>query len=188
MRLRTLTLAASALASSILLASAALGQPGEAFTATASVKSDSVTDKTPVAIVIKHWATDAEHDKVMKALKDGGTPAVKAVLTKMRDAGTLEHAKTRAPIKYAYAHSTGSGRIITVVTAKPVYHLGGSLPDAKPKTGYDVAVALLVLEGDGTGHGEFYPAAKVRADESGAVVIEDYGDAKIWLKGIAPRK
>jgi len=188
MRLPTLTLAATALASSILVAPAALGQAGEAFTATASVKSDAAPDKTPVTIVIKHWATDAERDKVMKALKDGGTPAVKAVLTKMRDAGVLEHAKTRAPIKYARALSTGSGRIITVVTATPVYHLGGSLPDAKPKKGYDVAVALLVLEGDGTGHGEFYPAARVKTDESGAVVIEDYGDAKIWLKGVAPKK
>jgi len=188
MRLRTLTLAA-ALASSILVASAALGQAaGESFTATASVKSDAVTDKTPVTIVIKHWATDAERDKVMKALKEGGTPAVKAVLTKMRDAGALEHGKTRAPIKYARALSTGSGRIVTVVTSKPVYHLGGSLPDAKPKAGYDVAVALLILEADGTGHGELYPAARVKADDSGAVVIEDYGDAKIWLKGVAPKK
>lgn len=187
MRFR-LTLAFSTLAGLVLAAPAPGQAAGESFTATASVKSEELIGTAPVRIVIKHYATDAERDSVMKALRSGGTPAVRQVLAKMRDSGTLELAKTSAPIKYAYSHSTGSGRIVTVVTAKPLLHLGGGLPDAKPKAGYDVAVALLVLEADGTGHGELSPGAKVKADESGAVVIEDYGDAKIWLKGVAPKK
>ena len=189
MRLPTLTLAASALASSILVAPAASAQaPGEAFTATASVKSDAVTGTAPVSIVIKHWATDAERARLMKALKSGGTPALKAALAKMRDSGMITLAKSHGAIKYAYATSTGSGRLVTVVTAKPIYHLGGGLPDAKPKKGYDLAVALLVLEADGTGHGELSPAAKVKMDDAGATSVDDYGDAHIWLKGIAPKR
>lgn len=189
MRLPSLTLAATALASSILFTPVAFGQAaGEAFTATASVKSDAGTGTAPVTIVIKHWATDAERAKVMKALKSGGTPALKAALAKMRDSGTLALAKTQGAIKYAYATSTGSGRLVTVVTSQPLYHLGGGLPDAKPKAGYDVAVALLVLEADGTGHGELSPAAKVKIDDAGAISVDDYGDAHIWLKGIAPKK
>ena len=187
MRIR-LTLAVSTLAGLLLTAPAPGQAPGESFTATASVKSDAVTGTVPVTIVIKHWATDAERAKVMKALHDGGSKAAKAVLAKMRDSGTLELAKTKGAIKYAYARSTGSGRIVTVVTAKPLYHLGGGLPDAKPKAGYDLAIALLVLEADGTGHGELSPAAKVSADDSGAIVVDDYGEAKIWLKGIANKK
>jgi hypothetical protein len=187
MRLRTLTFAAAALASAILEAPA-LGQAGESFMATASVKSEDVTGTAPVAVVIKHWATDAERAKVMKALKSGGTPALKSALSKMRDSGMLSLAKQKAAIKYAYATSTGVGRLITVVTAKPLYHLGAGLPDAKPKAGYDVAIALLVLEGDGTGHGELSPAAKVKIDDLGAISVEDYGYAKIWLKGVAPKK
>jgi len=182
------TLAASALAGMVLMAPATGQAPGEAFTATASVKSDALTGTAPVSIVIKHWATDAERANVMKALKSGGTPALTAALAKMRDSGTLGLAKAHAAIKYAYATSTGSGRLVTVVTAKPLYHLGGGLPDAKPKAGYDVAVALLVLEADGTGHGELSPAAKVKIDDSGAISVDDYGDAHIWLKGIAPKK
>jgi hypothetical protein len=189
MRLSVLPLAATFLAGSALFAPAAHGQAaGEAFTATASVKSDAVTGTAAVKITILHYATEAERDSVMKAVRSGGTPAVKAVLAKMRDAGSLELGRTKVPIKYAYSHSTGSGRIVTAVTARPLLHLGGGLPDAKPTGGYDVAVALLVLEADGSGHGELFPGAKVKADESGAVVIDDYGDAKIWLKGVAPKK
>jgi hypothetical protein len=183
-----LALAASALAGLVLVAPAHGQAAGEAFTAMASVKSDDLTGTAPVRIVIKHWATDAERAKVMKALHDGGSAAAKAVLAKMRDSGSLELAKTKGAIKYAYARSTGSGRIVTVVTAKPLYHMGGGLPDAKPKAGYDIAIALLVLEADGTGHGELSPAAKVTADDSGAIVVEDYGEAKIWLKSVAPKK
>ena len=181
-------LAASALAGLVLVAPARGQAAGEAFTATASVKSDAVTGTAPVSIVIKHWATDAERAKVMKALKSGGTPALKAALAKMRDSGTLGLAKTHGAIKYAYAASTGSGRLVTILTANPLYHLGGGLPDAKPKAGYDVAVVLLVLEADGTGHGELSPAAKIKIDDSGAISVDDYGDAHIWLKGVAPKK
>ena len=132
------TLAASALAGMVLTAPARGQAPGESFTATASVKSDAVTGTVPVSIVIKHWATDAERAKLMKTLKSGGTLQLKAALAKMRDSGTLTLAKTTGAVKYAYATSTGSGRIVTVLTAKPLYHLGGGLPDAKPKAGYDV--------------------------------------------------
>jgi hypothetical protein len=122
------------------------------------------------------------------AVKSGGTPAVKAALEKMRDAGTLELGGNKAPIKYARARSTGSGRLITVVTAEPVLHIGAGLPDANPKAGYDLAVALLILDANGAGHGELAPAAQVKANESGALVISDYGAAKVWLKGIARAK
>ena len=175
-----------------VLACLALAAPGQAasetFTATASVKSDALTGTAPVSIAVKHWATDAERASAFKALRSGGTTALKKLLAKMKDSGTLHLGKTHGAIKYAYAQSTGSGRIVTIVTAKPLYHLGGGLPDAKPKTGYDVAVAVLVFEADGTGHGELSPAAKVSADDSGAVIVDDYGDAKIWLKGLAKKK
>ena len=183
-----MTIAVSALAGLAVVASAPGQAAGEAFTATASVKSDAVTGTAPVSIVIKHWATDAERASALKALRSGGTQSLKKALATMKDSGTLQLSTTTAAIKYAYTQSTGSGRIVTVLTAKPLYHLGGSLPDAKPKAGYDVAVAVLVFEADGTGHGELSPAAKVSADDSGAVIVDDYGDAKIWLKGLTKKK
>ncbi len=189
MRFPIATLAALALAGSALVASAARGQAaGEAFTATASVKSEAKSGTAPVRIAIEAFSTEAERDSVMNALKSGGTPAVKDLLAKMRDRGVLEVGERRAPIKYAGTRPVGSGRIVTVLTAEPLLHMGSGLPDAKPSAGYDVAVALLVLDANSEGHGELAPAAKVKTNESGAVVIEDYGAAKVWLKGVAKAK
>jgi hypothetical protein len=189
MKYPVLSLAALALVGSALAPAAVPGQPaGEAFTATASVKSDAGSATAPVRISIERFATDAEQATIVGALKSGGTPAVKAALEKMKDAGTLELGEKKVPVKYARARSTGSGRIITVLTAEPVLHIGAGLPDAKPKAGYDLAVALLILDANGAGHGELDPAAKVKANASGAIVISDYGAAKVWLKGIARAK
>ena len=190
MRIRVLPIAAAALASSILIAPAASGQAaaGETFTATASVKSDALTGTAPVRIAIQRFASEAERTSAMSALKSGGTTALHKVLAKMKNSGTLVVGKKKASIKYAYARSTGAGRIITVLTAEPILHLGSGLPDAKSKAGYDVAVVLLVLDANNAGEGELDMAAKVKMSESGAIEIDDYGDAKVWLKGVAKAK
>ena len=49
-------------------------------------------------------------------------------------------------------------------------------------------MALLIVDATGAGNGEFAPAAKVGTNEAGAIVISDYGDAKIWLKEVAKAK
>ena len=190
MRGRVLLPSAAALVLAVsALASAVSGEPaGETFTAMASAKSEAASATAPVKIAIERFATEAERASVMSAVKSGGTPAVRQVLTKMGNAGTIEVGQRSTPIKYAFARSTGAGRIITVVTAEPILHLGAGLPNAKPRAGYDVAVALLVLDANDAGHGELAPAAKVKTNESGAVVIDDYGAAKVWLKDVAKAK
>jgi len=182
MKFRALTLAA-AFAGSFLVVAAARGQAGETFTATASVKWKGKTHTAPVRISIQEMSSEAERTELMAALKKG-THAGKEVLQKMKDRGEIDAGEWKAPIRYAFARSTGSGRVLSLVTAQPLLHIGAGLPDSKPKTGYDVAVAILVLEADGSGHGEIAPAAKVHMNASGAIVVDDYASAKVWLKGI----
>ncbi len=188
MKFRVLSLAALAFAGSALVPAALPAQPaGEAFVATASV-SEGGSGSAPVRISIERFATEAERDAVVAAVKSGGTPAVKTALAKAKDAGTIEVGGRKTPIKYAYARPTESGRIVTVVTAEPILFLGSTLPSPKPKAGFDLGVALLIVDATGAGSGEFAPAAKVGTTEAGAIVISDYGDAKIWLKGVAKAK
>ena len=180
---------AVALGEAILAPSAASAQAGgETFTATASAKSADASATAKVTVAIERFATEAERAALVKALKEGGTAAARPVLSGMKDSGYLELGQRRTPIKYAYARSTGSGRLITVVTAQPILFLGAGLPEAKPKSGYDFAVAILDLDASGKGEGELAPAAKVKMNESGAVVIDDYGAEKVWLKSVAPAK
>lgn len=179
-------LAAAALASSLLIAPAAFGQTEETFSATASVKTKEVSATAPASITISRYSTDDERASVSKALKSGGTKAVKGLLATMKDCGKLEMGENHVPIKYAYSRSTGSGRVIALVTAEPLLHPGSGLPESKKKRARDdVAVAILVLEANNTGHGELAAAAQVKTTESGAITIDHYDAPKIWLKGIA---
>ena len=79
--------------------------------ASAKVDPDSKATQVEVRIDIDHWSTDAERASVMKAVKNGGTPAVHAVLSKMKNAGTIQVGLKKVAIKYAYAHPTGGGRM-----------------------------------------------------------------------------
>ena len=181
--------AAGAIALGSMVAPVASAQPGgETFTATASAKSADASATSKTTIAIERFSSETERAAVMKALKEGGTAAVRPVLSGMKDSGYIELGQRRTPIKYAFARPTGSGRLVTVVTAEPILFLGAGVPESKPKAGYDLAVALLTIDAAGKGEGELAPAAKVKMNESGAIVIDDYGADKVWLKGVAPSK
>jgi hypothetical protein len=155
----------------------------ETITATASVKNAAGSTNTPVTVVVNRFATDAERDALLAAVKSGGTASARELLAKQRDAGTLQLGSQRAPIKYAYARTAGSGRLITVITAQPI---GG--PDAKAKPGFDLGLALLELAASGPGHGELSPAAKVRIDGQGAIVTEGVTPADtVQLSNVAKK-
>lgn len=189
MKSRVLWLSAMALAGFGLFAVVAPASAAmETFTATASMTSEAGARTAPVKITIDRFATEAERAPVVNALRTGGSAAVKAVLTKMPDLGTLEVGGKKFPIKYAYPRDTSGGRIVTVVLSEPIIHLGAELPNAKPKAGYDLAVAMLVLDAHDDGVGEFAPAAQIKLNEAGAVVLADYGSDKVWLKGVAKAK
>lgn len=162
---------------------------GETFTATATVQFGGKSAAEPVRIVINRYTTEAERVAVVEALKKGGTPAAKQEMDKLKDIGTIEVLGRTTPIKFAFPRETGTGgRIITLVTAQPIHFVKAGNPADKPKAGYDVALAFLFLDANNAGDGEIAPAAKLKMDEAGAILVDDYGGAKVWLKDIAKAK
>ena len=162
---------------------------GETFTATASVKSPGATASAPLVIRIDHFVSDAERERVMQVVKANDAAATRQALARMDDIGFIELGQRRTPIKFAYARpSGGGGRLITVVTAQPILFLGGAALDAKPRAGFDLALALLVLDERDAGEGELAPAAKVRLNDFGAIVTDEYGSEVVRLTGIARSK
>jgi hypothetical protein len=164
---------------------AALAQTGpDTFTATASVKSGSVQATADVRVEVHRYATDEERAALSKAGRESGE-AVQKMLATMADAGFIQLAERRTPIKFARRRETPEGHLITVITAAPILFLGAGLPTAKPTTGFDVAVAILDTKTSASGMGELAPAAKIGVNEDGAVVIEDYGSTVVWLNQLA---
>ena len=52
--------------------------------------------------------------------------------------------------------------MVTVLSDEPMAAIRSDLSNAEPKAGYDLTIALLVLDANDTGHGEFTPAAKIK--------------------------
>jgi hypothetical protein len=117
-------------------------------------------------------------------MRQGGAAAAQQLLSARPDSGFLKVGERRAPIKYAWKHPAADGQLVTVATAEALVFLGAGLPQAKPVTGFDVAIAILKI-GDGAASvGELAPAAKLAIDDNGALRIEDYSANVIWLKGL----
>lgn len=160
----------------------------EVFTATASIDSPNAQASVPVEITIDRFNTDAERDALLAVVKSNDAAKTIKALEQHPDAGSLTFGGRVTPIKYAYARSTGDGRLVTLVTARPVLFVGGGLPDAKPKTGHDLAIALLMLDQKDAGVGEIALAAGVKVTESGALQTNDYGRETVRLTKIARKR
>ena len=147
----------------------------ETFTATASLKTAGGTSSTsPMTVTVSSFATDSDRDALVGAVKSGGTKAAKGWLAKRPNAGTIQVGAQKGAIKYAYARATGSGRLITIATAEPIALVGAGLPGAKSPEGFELALLLLEVPASGAGKGELAPAAKVRVNQDGAIVTEDF--------------
>jgi hypothetical protein len=163
-------------------------QSAQKFTATAAVQSPKGTASMPVTITIDRFVSDADRDRILGLIKANDREGTKKALAAMDDIGSIAVSQRETPIKFAYERPSGGGRLITIVTAEPILFLGGAAPDAPSREGFDLALALLVLDGQDSGSGELAPAAKVKVDDSGAVVTDDYGKEMIHLTGIAKAK
>lgn len=170
----------------LLLASlSGLAAAQEAWTARAETKSaDGKVLTAPVAFSVDRLLTVAERDAVLEAFKNGGQAAVKKAFAGMKQIGFVEAGGKKVPIKFAFARSMGSGRLLNLVCDQAIAYIGGNIPNAKPKEGFDLALAVLILDDAGNGNGEIVPAAKLKLREDGALTTEDYGGGTVWLKEI----
>jgi hypothetical protein len=183
----------SPVALALALGVAAAPAPGqdkpETYNATASLKTAAgATMTAPVVISIDRWTSDADREKAVAALKSGGTTGLQKQLAGMPAIGTLQVGEHKAPLHFARSLPFGSGKVVTLVASQPVFYVGAGAPDAKAKAGYDVAVVLFQVDAAGKGDvGDFAPAAKVKIDDRGAFVTEDYGAEAVRLQAITKK-
>jgi len=160
----------------------------ESYTAVAMAKGAKIgAGVANMTLTVNRFATDAERDALLAAVKQGGTAAARTLLRAKADAGTLQLGSRPATVKYAFARKTGAGRLITLITADPIVLLGAGLPDAKPTAGYDLGLVLLDVAASGPGTGELVPAAKVKVDAQGAIVTEDYSGETVQLTQVVKK-
>jgi hypothetical protein len=164
-------------------------EAGETFTGTAAVKGPGgAAASAPITITIDRTLTQAETDKLVAAFKSGGAEALRKALTGVPPTGSVKlGGGAPAPARLTIERATDKGRLITIVTDKPLLFLGGSLPEAKAKAGYDFAVLDLELEASGSGSGSLAPAARITLKD-GAFVVEDYASEPVRLSSVTRAK
>jgi hypothetical protein len=162
-----------------LAARGALAQ-GETYTGTAALAGGATgTSSVSLTVTVRRYATSAEREALISAIKKGGAGSAHTLLAKRDTIGTIEVAGSKTALKYAYAWDLNGRRQITLATADPV-----AMADVKHEPGYDVGFILLDLDSTGSGTGEFVPAAKVHVDDQNAILADNSSAGMLRVTGI----
>ena len=185
------TMGAGVLLGALLLVSVPLRGQGtvEVFTATAAVKTASGGAATaPVTITIDRKMSQSEADTLAAAFKTGGEAALRKALVGVAPTGSVRIAGgATTPTRLTIERATGDGRLLTILTDRPVLFVGAGVPGAKAKEGYGFAVIDVVVDAKGTGTGTIAPAAKIKMNQ-GAFVVDDYGAETVRLTAVKKTK
>ena len=157
----------------------------ESFSANAQVTGSEGAAATVVAMKVDRYSADADRDAVAKALADGGYAAFLAALRKAPVVGTVTFGGQTFDIRWARQQPIANGRMITLVTDKPIFFVGGGNVNAKPREGFDVALVKFKMDDGGVGFdGTMAAAANVKAGGETGVQVGDYADKPITLRTI----
>jgi hypothetical protein len=170
-------------------ASASAQTGAESFTTTASVKTAGGAAATaPVAITVERKMPKSEADALIAAFTKGGAAGLRKALAGVPVTGSVKiGAGAATPTRITLERATDKGRLLTIVTDKPLLFLGAGLPGAKAKEGYDFGIIDIEVDAKGAGSGTVAPAAKVTIKQ-GVFVIEDYSGELVKLTGVTKVK
>lgn len=155
----------------------------EVFNARASVGTAAGRGDAYVTIHVDLYSAKKDADKMESALKSGGSAAFVQALKGSPVAGRFEVGGRTVSIRYAKEVASDKGRTITLVLDTPVYFIGGGVPGAKPREGFDVAIVQLQMDPSGVGEGKMAVAAKVKQGPDGPDV-EAYEGQPIKLVSV----
>ena len=166
--------------------------PAETFDliATASGGPGAVGTLTvPIVVHIDRYTPAHARTVVTDALKHSGYPGFLTALREAPIAGSLTIGEQKWVIRWARQVPGGSGRVISIVTDKPIAFIGGGKTDAKPRAGYEVGVAQFTIDASGKGTGTMAAAARVKPGGETGVRIDDYAEKPVTLTAAAhPQK
>jgi hypothetical protein len=157
----------------------------EVFNGTAQAKNATGAVSGTVEVRLSRYTPDFDRKTVEEALRLGGYPRF---LTALRSAPQVGQVVVGGGqpylIRYARETVVAGSRTIVLVTDKPVFFLGAGQGEPKPRTGFEVAVLQIKLDGSGRGSGTMAGAARVRPDGDGGVLLDDYAEEPIGLTNI----
>lgn len=156
----------------------------ETFNARASVGSQEGRGDAYLTIRVDRYSDEKDIAAMEKALKDGGSAAFVLALRRAPIVGHLEVGNKTFAIRWARQKPNDKGRVISLVVDSPVYFVGGGVPGAKSREGFDTAVVQLTMDTSGLGEGRVAAAAKVKPGGETGVEIEAYDAEPVKLTSV----
>ena len=152
------------------------------LTATASAGPGAVGTLTvPMVLQIDRYTPAHARTTMTDALKHAGYSGFLNALREAPIAGSLTIGDQKWTVRWARQLPSASGRVISIVTDKPVAFVGGGKTDAKSRAGYEVAVAQFTIDASGKGTGTMAAAARVKPGGETGVRIDDYAEKPVTL-------
>jgi hypothetical protein len=157
----------------------------ETFLATAtSATTGGMTATAPVTIGIVRTTPEDEAQALVRAFVTGGETALRQALSGLAPTGSVRIGNASpTPTRITLDRPTDKGRLLTIVTDRPILFVGGGFPEAKAKDGYGFAVLDIEVDAEGNGSGTLSPAAKVKVAQ-GAFVVDEYASQALRLTGV----
>jgi hypothetical protein len=146
--------------------------------ALASLKTGTTAVTSNVVIRVNRLMEESRRTRVMDALKYNGYLGFVPALRTLPVIGSIELARRKADIKYAYESKDDHGPRLVLVADRPLFFLNES---EKSKAGYELTIVELRLASDGSGTGSMTGAARVKLAPDGSVMLDDYADALVEL-------
>jgi hypothetical protein len=161
----------------------------EVFTATAAVKTAAgAAASAPFTITIDRKMSQSEADALVTAFRTGGAAALRKGLVGVAPTGSVRIGSGAVtPTRFTLERVTGEGRLLTILTDRPLLFLGAGVPGAQSRDGYDFAVIDIEVDARGNGSGTLAPAAKLKVNQ-GALVVDDYGTEGVRLTAVKKTK
>jgi hypothetical protein len=156
----------------------------ETFTATAQAKGATASVTATVEIHIRRYTPEFDRTAVETGLKQGGYSGFLTALRKAPVVGHVTLAQRETPIRWARERKTDKGRVITVVTDKPLFFIGGGAATPESRAGFEVGVIQITVDAKNTGDGLMAAAARVKPGPEDGVVIDDYAESPITLSKV----
>lgn len=163
---------------------AAAAKPVDHFTAFAVDMSNTAgrTRAGSVDVIINRWSSSEERDRLVGALREGGTDTLLRALQKIKKPAGYIRSSGRIgyPLRFAWQIPTSDGgRRIIIGTDRPVSFLEAS---TQPRTmDYPFMLIDLRVDAQGKGQGKLLPLAKITAHPDHVVEVENYASEPVRL-------
>ena len=156
----------------------------EEFTARAETIGQDVGASAVLTIHIDAYTDERNRNAMLEALKAGGYQGFLPALRSAPAVGYVEVNGRKVVVRWAREQATPNGRTISVVTERPLFFVGGSAVDAKPREGFELAVIQMDVDSIGLGTGLLAAAARVQPGGATGVQIDDYAEKPVKLVSI----